>query len=78
MMTRRCTRFNRVGGFGFLVGELEHVRLPGGIGALMELDDLLRPMLLGTMKLRPLSVLSSETGVLGGNIEASVFRFWLT
>jgi hypothetical protein len=48
-----------------------------GVGALMELDDLLRPMLLGIMKLRPLSVLSSETGVLGGNTEESVFRFWL-
>ena len=76
MMTRRCTRFNRVGGFGYLVGELEHVRLPGGIDALMEPDDLLHPILLETIKLRPLSLLSSETGVIGGSTAASVFRFW--
>ena len=56
---------------------MEHIRLPVGIGALIELNDLLRPMLLRTLKLRPLLVLSSETKLLGGNIELFVFRLWL-
>lgn len=73
-MTLRWIRFKKAGLIVFLVREVEHVRLPAGISALIELDDLLRPILLRTLKLRPLSVLLSETGVLGGDIELSVFR----
>lgn len=61
----------------FLVGEVEYIRLPAGIDALIELDNLLRPMLPETSNLRPLSGLLSETEALGDNIELSVFRLWL-
>lgn len=43
---------------------MKYIRLPGEIKALIKLNDLLRSMLLGTLKLWPLSILLSETGVL--------------
>lgn len=75
MMTHRRLRTQQ--GWGNeLLGRGARTRpFARGVGALMELDDVLRPMLLGAMRIRPRSVLCSETDVLGGNIEASVFRF---
>lgn len=73
-MTLRWTRFKRTVPTVVLIGEVEHVRLFAGIDAFIELDDLLRPMLLGTLKLRPLSVLSRDTGEPGGTVQFSFFR----
>jgi len=42
---------------------------------LIELDGLFRPIVIGILALRPLSVLFYDVGV-GGIIEPPVFRFW--
>jgi hypothetical protein len=56
-----------------LVGERENIRLLDGNSASIELDDLLRPIALGILMLRPLSTLLCDTGGLGGTIALPVF-----